>query len=296
VQSQTGQAQPGQQPDPQNPDPQQPEHREHGRNSDAWALSQQLQGKTPGKPWTQYPELVGTTANFDRLQYNFPHVAVGQNWGRKPRNVNRGGDAKGESSETRTQDDNPLSRVRDFRPPESGAVEQWQNTSGGRDGYNLTDVRTGPMAGAEIGDGSRPVTFAGAIGPARNAIDVASREAPAVGKERRALNAAPVVTQQPTARMGAWPASKTPSRLGRGINLDVGPGSPHTAAYLAGGNMPSEGGSSNNRGVGLTQPTASAPDGPPSPDRNVNYQGVWVTPQRHDELKQNLWASKQKKP
>lgn len=205
--------------------------------SDAWALTQQLQGRTPGKPWTAYPELVGTSMNFDRLQYNFPNIPVRPNSGSRRRNVNRGGDTEEETGTkeqlalgpgqdrlalgpgSRVQDKDPMSRVRDLRPPEGRS--HW-----------LSDVGEVQYAGGEIG-GARPAVGTGArlnfqaqvnqgdgqglsgsefgrigegqfpeMGRGRNVLDAASRE----------LGPAPAASTRPIRQGGLGPKGRAQSR------------------------------------------------------------------------------------
>ena len=120
--------------------------------------------------------------------------------------------------------------------PQLGAGEP--DATGGRS-HTLTDVSQGDGQGlgdsvfGEIGKGQFPE-----MGRGRNVIEADARDAAPMGE----LEApATVGRTKDTARMGAYPASKTPSRLGKGINTDVGPGSPHTAAYMAGDPSPLRG-------------------------------------------------------
>jgi hypothetical protein len=104
----------------------------------------EAQQATVGKPWKSYPELVGMPTNFDRSQYSFNNIEARNGSGRR-RNVNRGADAQEEATTTRVQDDNPLSREWDLRPPQTAIGA----------GPEFDRLNAGDQPAGALGSGSR---------------------------------------------------------------------------------------------------------------------------------------------
>jgi len=178
--AQTGQsAQPGQPGQPQ----QQPQHShgpQHPKTSSGGYVLTEEQQATVGKPWRPYAELTGMDMGFDRTQYKFNNIEA-----------MTGGSSRQYTAKKRPEDKKWQEGI-DRGEVDMSAPEQASLPAGPRRlainrraGFDLTNVRTGQMAGEEIGF-ARP-----AIGSQR-AIEATSRDAtPLTQPVGTALNAAP---------------------------------------------------------------------------------------------------------